>query len=429
MTMLLAGPILRRTEPERVCIWLATGRPVRARAEIFELGEDSKLGARLGAGNSERIQLGARLFVHLIQAVPDSGAFPIERLLGYDIELLEEGGSSGQRLRDLGLLGAPDGIAYSDLPLPSFFLTAKGVPLHLLHGSCRLLHGNGEDALSAADGVLARHAEDTAQRPSGLYLTGDQIYGDDVAGPLIGQLSRLACELMGEDDDMSVPGTPKLSELGVYGREELAEAAGLTSTTLGNHLMSFGEFAAMHLLAWNPDHWPAALPRAVKVIPSSRGLVGPKIISQRRKYAAEAKNLAVARAALPCVRRVLANTPTYMIFDDHDVSDDWNLTAAWRDGVYKSPTGRRLVANALAAYWAFQGWGNDPDCFDQPFKDTVSGFLSRRGAVDAGTFEETLWSFDRWCFHVPTDPPTIFLDTRTQRDYDSDDGAAHLIGK
>ncbi len=41
----------------------------------------------------------------------------------------------------------------------------------------------------------------------------------------------------------------------------------------------------------------------------------------------------------------------------------------------------------------------------------------------------TLWSFDRWCFHAPTDPPTIFLDTRTQRGYDSPEGAARLIGK
>jgi phosphodiesterase/alkaline phosphatase D-like protein len=57
---------------------------------------------------------------------------------------------------------------------------------------------------------------------------------------------------------------------------------------------------------------------------------------------------------------VLANVPTYMIFDDHDVTDDWNLTARWRHRVHASPAGRRIVANALAAYWAFQGWGNDP---------------------------------------------------------------------
>ena len=33
------------------------------------------------------------------------------------------------------------------------------------------------------------------------------------------------------------------------------------------------------------------------------------------------------------VRRVLANIPTYMIFDDHDVTDDWNLNPLWYDRV------------------------------------------------------------------------------------------------
>jgi len=29
------------------------------------------------------------------------------------------------------------------------------------------------------------------------------------------------------------------------------------------------------------------------------------------------------------VRRLLAHTTTYIIFDDYDVTDDWNLTIAW----------------------------------------------------------------------------------------------------
>jgi hypothetical protein len=427
LNTLLAGPILRRAEPKRVCIWLVTSKPVRARAEVFDL-RGHRPGSRVGGGDSECIQLGPRLFVHLIQAVPDGGAFPIGRLLVYDVELFQGDDASRQGLRDLGLLGRPNGIAYGDLPLPSFFLRAEASPLHFLHGSCRLLHGNGEDALVAADRVTARHAEDVVNRPSALYLTGDQIYGDDVAGPLIGHLGRLGRELMGDGDDASIPGTPGLSEVGIYGRGKLADAAGLTSDTPDNHLFTFGEFAAVYLVAWSADTWPAAFPPASQAIPSARRLPSPKVMWQRRKYAAEAENLARARKALPAVRRALANHPTYMIFDDHDVTDDWNLNSAWREGVHQSPTGRRCVANALAAFWAFQGWGNDPDLYDASFKDTISGFMTQRGDIDAATFEDTLWSFNRWCFHAPTDPPTIFLDTRTQRDYDSPDGAARLIG-
>jgi hypothetical protein len=428
LNTLLAGPILRRAEPTRVCIWLATSQPVRARAEIFDLGGNHRLGPRLGGGESEQLRLGPRLFVHLIQAVPDGQAFPVQQLLAYDIEICAGDESSGLCLRELGLLGRPDGLAYGDLPLPSFFLQAKASPLHVLHGSCRLLHGKGEDALAAADGVTARHAKDIVSRPSALYLTGDQIYGDDVAGPLIGHVSRLGCECMGDGDDSSIPGISRLSAVGIYGRQTLARAAKLTSDTAGNHLFTFGELAAMYLLAWSTDTWPATFPSASQAIRSTRRIPSLKLLWQRRTYTREAQSLAYAHQALPAVRRVLANHPTYMIFDDHDVTDDWNLTSAWREGVYQSPTGRRFVANALAAYWAFQGWGNDPDRYDASFKDTISGFLTQRGDIDAATFEHTLWSFDRWGFHVPTDPPTIVLDTRTQREYDSPEGAARLIG-
>jgi hypothetical protein len=119
---LLAGPILRRVEPTRVCLWLASGQPVRARAEIFVLGRDHQPRSRLGGGESERLQLGPRLFIHLIQAVPDGEAFPVQQLLAYDIELCEGDDHSGRCLRELGLLGQPDGLAYGNLPLPSFFL-------------------------------------------------------------------------------------------------------------------------------------------------------------------------------------------------------------------------------------------------------------------------------------------------------------------
>lgn len=233
---------------------------------------------------------------------------------------------------------------------------------------------------------------------------------------------------MGAGDDASVPGTPRLSELDIYGRGKLADAARLTSDTPDNHLLTFGEFAAMYLVAWNAGNWPAAFPAAAKAIRSPRRFPTPKIMRHRRKYAAEAGNLARARQALPAVRRALGNNPTYMVFDDHDVTDDWNLTSGWRERVHQNPTGRRFVANALAAFWAFQGWGNDPDLYDKTFKDTIGDFLTARGEVDAATFEDNLWSLDRWCFHVPTDPPTIFLDTRTQRGYDSPEGAARLIG-
>ena len=120
---------------------------------------------------------------------------------------------------------------------------------------------------------------------------------------------------------------------------------------------------------------------------------------------------------------MLANVPTYMIFDDHDVTDDWNITREWRERVWRSPGGRRMVANALAAYWAFQAWGNAPEYFDDQFLEVVAA-----GPGDE-RFDRTLWSFDRWSYHAPTDPPMLVLNTRTQRAFDSDRGAARLLGE
>jgi hypothetical protein len=423
----LAGPLLRRAEPGRVLLWLATSRPVTVQGEIVSLeprrgGEGPR---RLGRGGARRVRVGPRLFVHLVSVLPDPavGAFPGNHLLGYDLVLDGDAatGRPPRRLVDLGLLAGPRAVTLGDLLLPSFFLPARSPTLNLLHGSCRLLHGHGEDALLAADELLAESARDLGRRPSALVLTGDQIYGDEVAGPMIGHLTRLGAELLGAGDATSVPGVPALDRLPLYGRQELSRELGFTSGKAANHLFSLGEFAAMYLVAWDEANWPERLPDSAEAV--SSGGRGPRAAArQRHRYATEQADLAETRRALPAVRRVLANIPTYMIFDDHDVTDDWNLTREWHDQVWRSPGGRRVVANALAAYWAFQGWGNGPESFDEQFLDVVTA-----GPGDE-RFDRAMWSFDRWSYHAPADPPMLVLDTRSQRTFDSERGAARLLG-
>ena len=72
------------------------------------------------------------------------------------------------------------------------------------------------------------------------------------------------------------------------------------------------------------------------------------------------QNLVAFEAGLGKVRRALANIPTYMMFDDHDVTDDWNLNPMWLDRVYHTSLGTTTVRNALVSYALFQDWGNDP---------------------------------------------------------------------
>jgi PhoD-like phosphatase len=60
----------------------------------------------------------------------------------------------------------------------------------------------------------------------------------------------------------------------------------------------------------------------------------------------------------PLVRWLLATVPTSMIFDDHDVRDDWNTSQAWRREMRAQPWWGRRIRAGLGAYWIYQHLGN-----------------------------------------------------------------------
>jgi hypothetical protein len=54
--------------------------------------------------------------------------------------------------------------------------------------------------------------------------------------------------------------------------------------------------------------------------------------------------------------------PTSMIFDDHDVRDDWNTSHAWRVDMQKTDWWEERITGALMSYWIYQHLGNlSPD--------------------------------------------------------------------
>ncbi|MET0188116.1 MAG: alkaline phosphatase D family protein [Pseudonocardia sediminis] len=60
----------------------------------------------------------------------------------------------------------------------------------------------------------------------------------------------------------------------------------------------------------------------------------------------------------PEVRWMLSTVPTAMIFDDHDVRDDWNTSGEWRREMAQTPWWRDRIRSGLAAYWVHQHLGN-----------------------------------------------------------------------
>ncbi|CAN5614341.1 hypothetical protein BH23ACI1_BH23ACI1_19340 [soil metagenome] len=387
---LFAGPILRRAEPGLVTIWFATRRRFDFEGLLRRVGDEEWMQARC---HSRTIKVFPKLFVNLALIVPMEGKpFPSRTLIEYAICEIEGDGFVGTE--EFEKIVRDEKLAYGKARFPRFAIHSAGRPLNVLYGSCRKPHGVkgvDNDALSFGDDLLATTVDDVDARPAMLCLGGDQLYADDVAPFTFDQLASVAAA-MGAPEE----GLPGGLGMPAKGRrmQFLFKEARFTSDAADNHLITFAEYVAMYGLALNRANWPSNVTDS-----SVRAFVD----------------------ALPKVRRLLANTPTYMIFDDHDVTDDWNLSVRWRMEVHARYLGRRIVANALGAYWLFQAWGNDPMQWEKALIDTVEVIEKR--ATKSDRFDEYFWGIKSWEFSTPTVPFVYFIDTRTERG--TTEGARH----
>lgn len=450
LPMILSGPIVRRAEPNQITIWIATSKSYRIHATIYRITSDKETNSFdyeviQTKCETNRIQIGKQLFIHLIQLSPDHDAFPTDTLLGYNIDFKR--GDEFQDLKSLGLLSKdnPYSITYGSLDYPAFFLNSSAQRCNVLYGSCRKPHGDEEDTLSTADMLLEKEYLNLLVRPSTLFLMGDQIYADDVADPLFPVISKISEELIGTREPLELIDTrlneePFQTALNqVNGRQYIMENfCHFTSSHASNHLMTFGEYAAMYLLSWSPQLWETAQEYALFehyddcVKENQIYFVFPK----EARYAKENKNeefrlhnryteqqeaLISFQHSLYRIRRLLANIPTYMMFDDHDITDDWNISYKWKENVRNSALGSHVIANGISAYWAFQGWGNAPQSYDDQFLWMMKTYFKMLSIGNIMTYQEdwknTLWNFDSWHFVAPTNPKALFLDTRTKRKY------------
>ncbi|WP_077213565.1 hypothetical protein [Bacillus dakarensis] len=442
----LAGPILRRIDSKQVFVWIALSKPYNVDANIFMIEETSQNTLQYQCLNVQskttEIVLGKKLYIYLIKIVPKNGCFPSETLLGYN--LLFSNGSEQLDLGSLGLLSDSNrsGIVYPPLKYPAFVLKQNNEP-SFMFGSCRKLHGEDEDALASGDLYLSESCLNLKNRPSALFLAGDQIYADDVADAIIPFIKIMENELIGSTEDLSevdenlkkFPFHQAYKQ--VHGRQFIIEHfCKFTSTNGHNHLLTFGEFAIMYLLTFSPVLWDFAkenklFPSFSKLLdndqyyfifdPDNRDEYEKELKKHESRFAEEKAELNQFHESVVKVQRLLANIPTYMIFDDHDITDDWNLSRSWKESVYRSPLGRHVIANGLGAYWIFQGWGNDPEHFGPSFIKTISNYLEDLN-VHSPSYRkwlDVLLKYGNWSFVTATEPKALFLDTRTNREYEA----------
>ncbi|MGZ3647279.1 MAG: hypothetical protein ACXVCM_25900 [Ktedonobacteraceae bacterium] len=382
--LILAGPMLRRVEPHSVTVWLALKEARTVTLRIYARNEQGQLVQQF-EGTRRTVRLGDHLHVVAVtaRATTSNEQLVWGQLYYYDLFFQPDSSldmhapETAPHLDTPGILnndpssaGHLHRLVYPGHSLPSFVLPPEDVNLlRIVHGSCRKPHGIGKEMLSALDVLLEAEAEHPEKRPQQLFMTGDQIYADDVATSLLFMLNDAGTVLCAGNAEEILPLVNVPSHaLGPGGRTEVVRnKAMFTTTTPDNQLLSLSEYTAMYLFAWSDVLWPEQLPEADdiwQIYPDMR----PRPAQQKKaeeRYAAHSEQLHSFRSTLPQVRRALANIATYTIFDDHDVTDDWYLDGAWCRRVLASPLGRRVIRNALLAYTLFQAWGNTPEQFDE----------------------------------------------------------------
>ncbi|NJM48558.1 MAG: hypothetical protein HC860_22270 [Alkalinema sp. RU_4_3] len=206
LPLILAGPILRRTEAQSVSVWVALQTAAEIQIQVLPAqGNTVDHSQPLLQGTATTIALGKSLHIALITAQPRSQQSLLPGVLyAYDLKIYPRQNTSHASPVDLG-----DALQSAALPrvclsyfshgLPTFALPPEDLnDLRILHGSCRKLHDHDLDALPIIDQMIAEAADRPNLRPHQLFFTGDQIYGDEVADPFLWAIVTTQVEQEGE---------------------------------------------------------------------------------------------------------------------------------------------------------------------------------------------------------------------------------------
>ena len=140
------------------------------------------------------------------------------------------------------------------------------------------------------------------------------------------------------------------------------------------------------------------------------------------------------------VRVLLAQVPTFLMFDDHELTDDWNFDASWvrmlhneKDAYGMWP---KTLTDGLAAYWVYQAWcnkapsqwkGGDPrvKALTDAQKAGIDALPELRKCIHKACFmpwppihPNAPYQFGMaldWHYKLPFDPPFLVPDCRSRK--------------
>ncbi|WP_322921970.1 alkaline phosphatase D family protein [Nocardioides renjunii] len=185
--------------------------------------------------------------------------------------------------------------AGSPFPAPVIATLEPGRPLHLAFGSCRTSVSHDEKG-NGTHGVDALRAW--------ALRVADHAPPVDPDDPDLAP-DRLPDLLLFLGDQVYADETTEAMQEFIESRRDISEPP-------WTELQDFEEYAHLYKLAWSDD----------------------------------------------ANRWLLSTVPSAMIFDDHDIRDDWNTSMAWRQEMEATSWWHGRIVAGLASYWVYQHLGN-----------------------------------------------------------------------
>ena len=184
-----------------------------------------------------------------------------------------------------------------------------------------------------------------------------------------------------------------------------------------------------------PEHWPDTLvllgdqvyadqpPGAIRGWLSARRVTHlPQAPSDQVADFHEYTRLYLDSWRDPELRWLLSTVPSVMIFDDHEIIDDWNSSEAWRAEATATPWWGDRIRAGLSSYWVYQHLGNlAPDGLAaDPWYRAVADGGDVTDAMDAlGARADSDRTWYRWSYALDLDRTRlVVLDNRCARRLD-----------
>jgi hypothetical protein len=131
----------------------------------------------------------------------------------------------------------------------------------------------------------------------------------------------------------------------------------------------------------------------------------------------------------PLIRWLFSVVSTSMLWDDHDMSDDWNISESWVAEMRERAWWHRRAIGCIASYWIYQHLGNlSPSSLDENeiYRQVRANEKADEILFDWADRTETTGAGSRWSFCRDLNGTrAIFVDSRAGRVLD--EGARQMV--